>query len=93
MQLFAHPFSSYCQKVLIALYENATPFAYRMLSPDEPETGAEFARLQTAETKLGAENASLRKTNEVRPWSYAKVIGGAMLAGVVVGALGLWALR
>ena len=24
--LFAHPFSSYCQKVLIALYENATPF-------------------------------------------------------------------
>lgn len=45
MQLFAHPFSSYCQKVLIALYENGTPFAYRMLSPDEPENGAEFARL------------------------------------------------
>lgn len=45
LQLFAHPFSSYCQKVLIALYENDTPFTYRMLSPDEPETGAEFARL------------------------------------------------
>ncbi|MES2640673.1 MAG: glutathione S-transferase family protein [Myxococcota bacterium] len=26
LQLYAHPFSSYCQKVLIALYENATPF-------------------------------------------------------------------
>lgn len=45
MQLFAHPFSSYCQKVLIALYENATPFDYRMLSPEESATGAEFAKL------------------------------------------------
>ncbi len=26
LQLFAHPFSSYCQKVLVALYERATPF-------------------------------------------------------------------
>jgi glutathione S-transferase len=31
MKLYAHPFSSYCQKVLIALYENATPFEYRSL--------------------------------------------------------------
>jgi glutathione S-transferase len=31
MKLYAHPFSSYCQKVLIALYENATPFEYRNL--------------------------------------------------------------
>jgi glutathione S-transferase len=26
LKLYAHPFSSYCQKVLIALYENDTPF-------------------------------------------------------------------
>ena len=26
LQLYSHPFSSYCQKVLVALYENATPF-------------------------------------------------------------------
>ena len=45
LQLFAHPFSSYCQKVLIALYENVTPFTYRMLGPDNPENGAEFAAL------------------------------------------------
>jgi glutathione S-transferase len=45
LQLFAHPFSSYCQKVLIALYENGTPFTFRMLGPDQPETGAEFAGL------------------------------------------------
>ncbi len=43
--LFAHPFSSYCQKVLIALYENATPFEFRRLSFDDKATGAEFAAL------------------------------------------------
>ncbi|MEG3123863.1 glutathione S-transferase family protein [Sphingomonas sp. GB1N7] len=45
LELFAHPFSSYCQKVLIALYENATPFAFRMLDGDHPENGAAFAAL------------------------------------------------
>jgi len=39
--LYAHPFSSYCQKVLIALYENATPFELRLLGPDA-EIEAEF---------------------------------------------------
>jgi len=29
--LYAHPLSSYCQKVLVALYENDTPFEYRHL--------------------------------------------------------------
>lgn len=45
LTLYAHPFSSYCQKVLVALYENATPFAYRQLGPEDPEAGAEWARL------------------------------------------------
>lgn len=31
LTLYSHPFSSYCQKVLIALYENDTPFTYRHL--------------------------------------------------------------
>jgi glutathione S-transferase len=31
LTLYAHPFSSYSQKVLIALYENATPFEWRVL--------------------------------------------------------------
>jgi glutathione S-transferase len=34
--LYAHPFSSYCQKVLIALYENDVPFEYRELGPADP---------------------------------------------------------
>jgi len=36
--LFAHPFSSYCQKVLVALYENAPPFTLRMLGIAHPGT-------------------------------------------------------
>ena len=43
LQLFFHPFSLYSQKALIALYENDTPFAARVLSPQDPATGAEFA--------------------------------------------------
>lgn len=45
MKLYAHPFSSYCQKVLIALYENATPFEWRLLAADDPQTAAELAAL------------------------------------------------
>ena len=45
MQLYAHPFSSYCQKVLIALYENATPFELRMLTPGDEKIAAEHAAL------------------------------------------------
>ena len=37
LQLFYHPFSSYCQKVLVALYENGTPFEPHLLEgPDSP---------------------------------------------------------
>jgi len=43
MKLYAHPFSSYSQKVLIALYENATPFEYRSL--EDPAANAELASL------------------------------------------------
>jgi glutathione S-transferase len=31
LALYAHPFSSYCQKVLVALYANGTAFEYRNL--------------------------------------------------------------
>jgi glutathione S-transferase len=35
LKLYAHPFSSYCQKALIALYENGTPFEFRMLGDEQ----------------------------------------------------------
>ena len=37
LALYAHPFSSYSQKALIALYENATPFELKMLGPESPQ--------------------------------------------------------
>jgi glutathione S-transferase len=37
LQLFAHPFSSYCMKVLIPLWADGTAFEYRMLDPEHPE--------------------------------------------------------
>lgn len=44
MQVYGHPFSSYTQKALTALYENATPFEFLMLAPEQPDIHAEFAR-------------------------------------------------
>jgi glutathione S-transferase len=41
--LYSHPFSSYCQKVLIALYENQTAFDYRHL--EHPGASDERAAL------------------------------------------------
>jgi glutathione S-transferase len=45
LKLYAHPFSSYCQKVLIALYENSIPFEFRMLSLNDDAAMAELSAL------------------------------------------------
>jgi glutathione S-transferase len=42
LALYGHPFSSYTQKVLIALYENNTPFEFRDIGPDTPQYTAEW---------------------------------------------------
>jgi glutathione S-transferase len=42
LTLYAHPFASYCWKPLIALYENATPFSYRVV-----EDAAGWAELES----------------------------------------------
>lgn len=44
LSLYGHPFSSYTQKVLIALYENGTPFEFRCIGPETPEHTAEWLR-------------------------------------------------
>jgi glutathione S-transferase len=44
LQLFEYPFSSYCQKALIALYEHAMPFEFRMLDAEHPDNGAELEK-------------------------------------------------
>jgi glutathione S-transferase len=42
LTLYAHPFAAYCWKPLIALYENATPFTYRLI-----EDAAGWAELES----------------------------------------------
>jgi glutathione S-transferase len=42
LKLYAHPFAAYCWKTLIALYENATPFTYRLV-----EDAAGWAELES----------------------------------------------
>jgi len=43
LELFLHPLSSYCHKVLIALYENDIPFAARRI--DDPAVAGEYETL------------------------------------------------
>ncbi len=43
LTLYAHPFSSYCQKVLVALWENDVRFTYRNL--EEPGASEAMGRL------------------------------------------------
>jgi glutathione S-transferase len=44
LALYGHPFSSYTQKVLIALYENGTPFDSRCISPETPEHSEQWLK-------------------------------------------------
>ncbi|HEX8308173.1 MAG TPA: glutathione S-transferase family protein [Allosphingosinicella sp.] len=43
--LHYHPFSSFCQKVLVALYEREVPFEGVIVNPADPEQKAAFERL------------------------------------------------
>ena len=44
LALYGHPFSSYTQKVLVALYENAVLFEFRSIGPDTPQYTEEWQR-------------------------------------------------
>ena len=44
LALYGHPFSSYTQKILIALYENETAFEFRELGPDKPAHMTEWVQ-------------------------------------------------
>ena len=45
LTLYFHPFSSFCQKVLIALYENETPFEARVIDLGDPASRADLERV------------------------------------------------
>jgi glutathione S-transferase len=63
LMLYAHPFSSYCQKVLVALYENDVEFEYRTL--EDPGAMAE----------LKARWPFARAVDEARPFRHYFPLG------------------
>jgi glutathione S-transferase len=45
LELYFHPFASFCQKVLIAFYENDTPFAPHIVDLGDATSSAEFKKI------------------------------------------------
>ena len=45
LKLYFHPFSSFCQKVLIALYENDTPFEPHIVDLANAISAADFKKI------------------------------------------------
>ena len=45
LTLYLHPLASFCQKVLIALYENGTPFTPVIVDLGDPESAANFKKV------------------------------------------------
>jgi len=45
LKLYFHPLSSFCHKVLIALYENETPFEPQIVNLGEEKSRAEFLKI------------------------------------------------
>lgn len=71
----------------------ALPPGYYVPEPAWDALDAEVRRLQDAETRLAAENASLRASAKERPpggWGVAALVTGALAAGITLGA---WASR
>ena len=45
LTLYMHPLSSYCHKVLIALYENSTPFKAEVINLGDPAVRNEYRKI------------------------------------------------
>lgn len=68
----------------------SVPPGYFLTEPLWADLDTEVKRLQTAETRLGAENLSLRKSAEkVRWWPYLTAAAVGLAAGIAVGAKSL----
>jgi glutathione S-transferase len=45
LMLYGHPFSSFTEKVLVALHESDTPFTFRVFGSDDPQAAVEWEAL------------------------------------------------
>lgn len=70
LKLYAHPFSSYCQKVFIAFYEKNVPFDLRLLSSENPKAGEELKAMWPLERfpVLVADGKTLLETTVIIEW-------------------------
>ena len=68
--LYAHPFSSYCQKVFLAFYEKDVPFDLRLLSPEHPAAVAERHALWPLDRfpVLRADGRTLAESSIIIEW-------------------------
>jgi glutathione S-transferase len=78
--LYGHPFSSFTEKVLVALYENDSPFTFRKFGPEDPGAATEWEALwplkrfpvmvdgerTLVETSVIIEHLALRRPGPIR---------------------------
>ena len=79
--LYAHPFSSYSQKVLIAFFEKRASFELRLLVPDNPTAGTELRTLWPLERfpVLHVEGRTLVESSVIIEWLDLRHPTGARL--------------
>ncbi len=70
LKLYAHLFSAYCQKVLIALYEKDAAFEMALLSSENPSAGAELGALWPLERFpiLRADGQTIVESSVIIEW-------------------------
>lgn len=72
LTLHGHPLSSYCHKVLVALYDSDTPFSFRHVNPADPADAARLARLtpmgQMPALEDGSRGIVLAETSVIIGW-------------------------
>jgi glutathione S-transferase len=70
LKLYAHPFSSYCQKAVVAFYEKNVPFDLQLLSSENPRAGEELKTMWPLERfpVLVADGRTLLETTVIIEW-------------------------
>ena len=96
LTLYFHPLASYCQKVLIALYENATPFAprlddlgnsgpaYQISCPDDTALSVTEGQRKQVAIAVGREDPRCGRLNDFLP-------RGSLILTML--AVAIWGIR
>lgn len=72
--LYGHPFSSYTQKALIALHENATPFEFKAVDSATPENFEALKKLGRLRNSRSSKTKVSRSSKRPRSLSTFKSI-------------------